>query len=205
MVGLTTWLRYATMKLEHSLYLSWKNYHIGEINGKQFNNSVWKNFFQGRLTFLHWHSGEEMEPTLPQQGGNLLVRKMITPVPTQVFVGDVVLMKDPEKPDDRLVRRLAAVEGYEMTSKDENDEPFILEKDQCWVLADNDSLKLKEARDSRLFGPVHMSDILGRVIYAMKSAVDHGPVHNSPLAVKQDLSILAFELDVDEMSKNSKT
>lgn len=63
----------------------------------------------------------------------------------QVFIGDVVLMKDPEKPNDRIVRRLAAVEGYEMASKEEQDEPFILEKDQCWVLADNESLKPKVA------------------------------------------------------------
>ncbi|KAG0486686.1 hypothetical protein HPP92_008781 [Vanilla planifolia] len=205
MVALATWLRYAAMKFEYSLYLSWKNYHIGQLSGKQFNDSVWKTFFQGRLTFLLWHKGEEMEPTLPAQGGSVLIRKMINPVPTQVFVGDVILMKDPEKPNDRLIRRLAAVEGYEMASKDEKDEPFILENDQCWVLSDNESLKLKEARDSRLFGPVPMSDILGRVIYAMRSAVDHGPVQNSYLAMNQDSSVLAVELDVDEMAKTTKT
>lgn len=42
-----------------------------------------------------------------------------------------------------LVRRLAGIGGYEMVSKDEKDEPFVLEKDQCWVLADNDNLKPK--------------------------------------------------------------
>lgn len=61
----------------------------------------------------------------------------------QVFVGDVVMLKDPEKPEDFLVRRLAAIEGYEMVSKDEKDEPFVLEKDQCWVIADNAALKPK--------------------------------------------------------------
>lgn len=59
----------------------------------------------------------------------------------RVYVGDVVVMKDPENSDNYLVRRLAAIEGYEMVSKDEKDEPFLLEKDQCWVLADNDKLK----------------------------------------------------------------
>ena len=52
-------------------------------------------------------------------------------------------MKDPEKPDNYLVRRLAAIEGYEMLSTDEKDEPFVLDKDECWVLADNESLKPK--------------------------------------------------------------
>ncbi|KAJ0960654.1 hypothetical protein J5N97_001443 [Dioscorea zingiberensis] len=49
----------------------------------------------------------------------------------QGFVGDVVMLKDPENPDDYLVRRFAAIEGYEMASRDEKDEPFVLEKDQC--------------------------------------------------------------------------
>lgn len=204
MVALSTWLRYAVIKFEYSVYISWKNYHMGQINAKQFNDSVWKGFFQGKLTFLHWQRGREMEPTIPEEG-NLLVRKMIYPVPTQVFIGDVIVMKDPEKPNDRLVRRLAAVEGFEMASKDEKDEPFLLEKDQCWVLSDDESLKPKEARDSRLFGPVPMSNILGRVIYAMRSAVDHGPVQNSPLAMDKDSSVLSVELDVDEMAKNLKT
>lgn len=30
-----------------------------------------------------------------------------------------------------------------MASTDEKDEPFVLDEDQCWVLADNDSLKPK--------------------------------------------------------------
>ena len=69
--------------------------------------------------------------------------KIVNAFVRRVFVGDVVVMKDPEKSDNYLVRRLAAVEGYEMASKDEKDEPFVLEKDQYWVLADNDKLKPK--------------------------------------------------------------
>jgi hypothetical protein len=53
------------------------------------------------------------------------------------------LLKDPEKSDDLIIRRLAALEGYEMVSSDEKDEPFVLEKDQCWVLADNQAQKPK--------------------------------------------------------------
>ena len=54
-----------------------------------------------------------------------------------------MLLKDPEKSDNFLVRRLAAIEGYEMVSTDEKDDPFVLDKDECWVLADNDKLKPK--------------------------------------------------------------
>lgn len=56
--------------------------------------------------------------------------------PKKVFVGDVVLLKDPINSEDYLVRRLAAIEGYEMVSTDEKDEPFVLEKINvgCWLI-----------------------------------------------------------------------
>ncbi|KAH7691516.1 Peptidase S26A signal peptidase I protein [Dioscorea alata] len=145
MVSLSTWFRYAANKFEYSLSLGWKKYNIGQINGRELSDAIWKNFFQGKLTFLHWNKGEEMAPTITGEGGTLLVRKLPFPAPTQVFVGDVVMLKDPDKPDDYLVRRLAAIEGYEMVSKDEKDEPFVLEKDQCWVMSDNEALKAKVA------------------------------------------------------------
>lgn len=53
------------------------------------------------------------------------------------------MLKDPMNSDKYLVRRLAAVEGHEMASTDEKDEPFILEDNECWVLADNEDLKPK--------------------------------------------------------------
>ncbi|XP_020402991.1 uncharacterized protein [Zea mays] len=133
------------------------------------------------------------------------MRSSVDSVPCrEVFVGDVVLLKDPEKSGNFVIRRLAALEGYEMVSNDEKDEPFVLEKDQCWVLADNLVLKPKEARDSRLFGPVPMTDILGRVIYSLRTAVDHGLVENSGMATKLDGPVLAVELDVEELAKNNK-
>lgn len=205
MVSLSTWFRYAATKFEYSLTLSWKSYNVGQINARELSDAVWKNFFQGKLTFSHWNKGEEIAPTLVGDGGTLLVRKLPFPSPTQVFVGDVVMLKDPEKTADYVVRRLAATEGYEMCSTEDKDEPFILEKDQCWVLADNESLRPKEAKDSRLFGPVPMTNIVGRVIYALRSAVDHGPVQNSHMAMRQDSSVLAVELDVEEMVKKMKS
>ncbi|XP_072995558.1 mitochondrial ATP-independent inner membrane protease subunit 2-like [Typha latifolia] len=199
---LSTFVRYSAIKFEHSLYLSWKKYDVGQINARVLRDAC-KNF-PDKLTFMIWAKGEEMSPTIAGNCGTLLVRKLPLPTPMQVFVGDVVLLKDPESSDDYIIRRLAAIEGCEMVSNDEKDEPFILEKDQCWVLSDNGSLKKKETRDSRLFGPVPMTDILGRVIYALQSAIDHGPVENSCLAMSQDSYVLAVELDVEKMAKKSK-
>ncbi|KAG9445657.1 hypothetical protein H6P81_011785 [Aristolochia fimbriata] len=205
MVSLPTWFRYIAHKLEYSVTLSWKHYKIGQITEREVGDTIWRNVFQGKLTYLHWNRGEEMAPTIAAQGGTLLVRKLPYVDPTNVFVGDIVVMKDPEKPDDYLVRRLAAIEGYEMVSKDEKDEPFVLQKDECWVLSDNESLKPKqEAKDSRTFGPLHLGDIVGRVIYSLRTAVDHGPVQNSRFGMYKDSPVLAVELDVDEMAKNHK-
>ncbi|CAA0823196.1 Peptidase S24/S26A/S26B/S26C family protein [Striga hermonthica] len=114
------------------------------------------------------------------------------------------ILKDPTDSDKYIVRRLAAIEGYEMVSSDESDEPFILDKNHCWVTADNENLKPKESHDSRTFGPVNMTSIVGRVIYYLRNAVDHGPVNNSDFSAVQDSPVLAMELDVDEMMKNYK-
>ncbi|XP_057425297.1 mitochondrial ATP-independent inner membrane protease subunit 2-like [Lotus japonicus] len=204
MVSLSTWFRYIGYKLEYSVSLSWKNYKRGQIGEGEVRDLVWKNFFQGKLTYLHWNQGEEMAPTIAGKVATLLVRKLPNADPTRVFVGDVVVLKDPWKPDNYLVRRLAAVEGYEMASTDEKDEPFVLEKDQCWVVAENEKFKPKEANDSRTFGPVQMTDIVGRVIYCLRNAVDHGRVQNSHYSMPKDSPVLEVELDVDEMAKNHK-
>lgn len=55
-------------------------------------------------------------------------------------VGDVVVHKDPTNLSNLLVRRIAALQDWEMASTDENDVPFTLVKNQCWVLADNEKL-----------------------------------------------------------------
>ena len=53
-----------------------QSYKGGLINDKEVIDSVWKNLFQGKLTFLHWNKGQEMAPTIGDQGGTLLVRKL---------------------------------------------------------------------------------------------------------------------------------
>ncbi|KAK6937769.1 hypothetical protein RJ641_031277 [Dillenia turbinata] len=180
-----------------------QSYKGGQISNKEVSDVIWKNFFQGKMTYLHWTKGVEMAPTIGTQG-TLLVRKIPSADPTRIFVGDVVVVKDPTNTENYLVRRLAAIEGYEMVSKDEKDEPFVLDKDECWVLSDNENLKAKEANDSRLFGPVSVTDIVGRVIYCLRTAVDHGPVQNSFFGMRKDAPVLEVELDVDEMAKNHK-
>ncbi|KAG2308758.1 hypothetical protein Bca52824_028506 [Brassica carinata] len=75
-----------------------------------------------------------------------------------------------------------------MVSGDEKEEPFVIEKDQCWV----------EAYDSRTFGPVSSADIVGRASIAENSC------ELFDTAMERDSPILAIELDVEEMAKNHK-
>ncbi|OWM73886.1 hypothetical protein CDL15_Pgr018946 [Punica granatum] len=204
MVSISTWARYIVQKLDYSVVVGFKNYKSGHITDAQLGDVIWKNLFQGKLTYLHWNKGEEMASGFGSLVGTLLVRRIPHATPQRVFVGDVVVLKDPERTEDFLVRRLAATEGYEMVSTDEKEQPFILKRDQCWVLADDKKLKPKEAKDSRTFGPVSMAGIVGRVIYCLRTAVDHGPVRNSRFGMMKDSPILEVELDVDEMAKSNK-
>lgn len=73
--------------------------------------------------------------------------------------------------------------------------------DHYWVLADNDDLETKKAEDSRTFGPLHVGNILGRIIYYVRSQTEHGPVENEsfkPLT-RFDKAILEVELDIEKM------
>lgn len=91
-----------------------------------------------------------------------------------------------------------------MVSDDPSCVPWQLPRGHCWVLADNEDVSPSEVIDSRSFGPLPLSNVLGRVIYTASSPTDHGPVSNSPQAARQDGPILAAELDVEEFSGNAR-
>ena len=70
----------------------------------------------------------------------------------------------------------------------------------CWVLADNEDLGASEVIDSRSFGPLPFSNIVGRVMYRAQSLTDHGAVDNSSAAQAADAPVLASELDVEKLA-----
>lgn len=59
-----------------------QSYKRGLISDAEVGDAIWKNLFQGRLTYMHWNKGEEMVPTLGVQGGTLLVRRIPAADPT---------------------------------------------------------------------------------------------------------------------------
>lgn len=202
---MASWIRYLYTKVGNSLSISFKSYKDGQISGKEFQNRMWRNIFHEKLTFTSAVKGEEMEPTFSNEGETLLVCKIPSPSSRSVFVGDVILFKDPLDPEQERVRRVAAIEGDQMVSTDVNDLPFGLDDGHCWVISDNVSINPTTSGDSRTFGPLPMENIVGRVVYACRSSEDHGYVRNSEEAMHQDSAVLAVELDVNELSQSGKT
>ncbi|KAJ6953043.1 hypothetical protein NC652_004892 [Populus alba x Populus x berolinensis] len=135
--------------------------------------------------------------------------------------------KDPEKSDDFLVRRLAAIEGMKWCLLRKKMTHLFLTRinvglhlNNLWLeqkLVDLVLLHYFSLFVCLFFHWYHrkpmtvehlvqlsMSNIVGRVIYCLQTAVDHGPVQNSHFSMRKDSPVLEVELDVDEMAKNHK-
>jgi hypothetical protein len=60
-----------------------QKYNVGQINSTELTDAIWRNFFQGKLTFTHWNKGcEAMAPIVTAAGGTFLVRKLANLSPT---------------------------------------------------------------------------------------------------------------------------
>jgi signal peptidase I len=66
-------------------------------------------------------------------------------------LGQVVMVVHPERPELRMVKRLAGLPGDEVDGR-------ALGRGEYWVLGDN----ADGSTDSRDFGPVRSRDVLGR-------------------------------------------
>ncbi|KAJ1281544.1 hypothetical protein BS78_04G313500 [Paspalum vaginatum] len=158
--------------------------YAGQVGIEELARCLHRNLFQEKLTSIHWahyNVKSEMFPTIhSKDGAAILVRKLPHyPNPPGVFVGDTVVFRDPDRPSQYLSGRVAAIEGCEMLSTDEKDEPFVLAHNHCWVLVDNRSLPPKTAKDSRSFGPLPLTAIYGRAMYSLMASSNHGPIQNS--------------------------
>lgn len=57
--------------------------------------------------------------------------------------------------------------------------------------------------DSRTFGQIPLTSIVGRVIYSASSRLSHGPIMNNPASVADDQAIIEGEVDVDRLFPNT--
>ncbi|GIP34738.1 signal peptidase I [Paenibacillus sp. J2TS4] len=126
--------------------------------------------------------GYSMEPTL-ENGERLLVNRILYRFQAPQ-IGDVVIFKDPDPQNGRteyLVKRVVAVAGdqveiragelyvngqpveekYTKTAIEDGDfGPYTVEDNHVFVLGDN--RKRNASRDSRIFGEIAKSSIVGR-------------------------------------------
>lgn len=56
-------------------------------------------------------------------------------------------------------------------------------------------------RDSRAFGFLPISSVLGRVVYSVRSAGEHGPVANAPASASGDAAVAEAEVDVEALAR----
>ncbi|HVR88968.1 MAG TPA: nickel-type superoxide dismutase maturation protease [Candidatus Limnocylindria bacterium] len=95
-------------------------------------------------------AGRSMEPTL-REGDWLLVRRLARPA----RVGELVVAVDPREPARLLVKRVAAIEHGQLS----------VAGDRC-----------DASTDSRSFGPIHDSSVLGRPVLRYAPLARFGPV-----------------------------
>lgn len=206
-LGFKLALTYVASGFNYSIALASKKCLAGQIQQSNRWDTVCMNLLMGKMTYWYKSKGQDMVPTIPDEQQFLLVRKLACQYARgllgQVSVGDVVLVRSPLDPTRFLVRRLAALGGQEMLSTKEEDETFVIEDGQCWLLADNDNLKAEEANDSRTWGPIAVDNIMGRVIYRFHNVNDHYFVHNSFENILEDRSLILFEGNFDEMEESS--
>ncbi len=136
--------------------------------------------------------------------------------PRPARVGDVVAFVHPDsasRPAEQqvvLVRRVAALAGDVLVSGGDEETPpetsetatYEIPPGRAWVTADNDATDSSRAPDSRAFGPIGVDAIVGRVVYYVRSATDHGPVANHPASADEDAAVLATEVRPDALAED---
>lgn len=73
-------------------------------------------------------------------------------------------------------------------------ETHTLEAGTVWVTSDNEALSPRDAPDSRVFGPLPLSYILGRVIYRFSPHESGSVVENSIFGRYFDESVVQSEV-----------
>lgn len=153
------------------------------------------------------HEGDQTHASIVQSTLQLIVRLIPRPSSRNVLVGDVVAFQSPlAQPDEQhvMVRRVAAVEGEVMESGKDEEENFVIPPNHCWVLADNSKLSPPDVIDSRTFGHIPYSSIVGRVIYSGTSTTEHGVVQNNPESMHVDEPVVDAEVNPEEVFKQQQ-
>lgn len=102
-----------------------------------------------------------MQPTLnPEENGDLVVVNKLTGLLCSYTRGDVIVLKSPTRPKERIVKRLIGIEGDWLLAEGHADIIKIPEG-HCWVEGDNPSCSADSATE---FGPLPLALIEGQVL-----------------------------------------
>lgn len=123
------------------------------------------------------HCGRGMAPRLPPSS-RVSVQSRLT-----YREGDVVAIRVPNIENEVQILRVIAAPRTEMISDDIPPRELVLGGSEYWLEADNSSANVK---DSRHFGPVGASDIIGRAVNVDFGGTKHPIMHNSSAAVEED-------------------
>lgn len=143
--------------------------------------------------------GASMDPTF--NTGDYIFTSKVTYKLRKPQRGDVVVFKSPKNPDIEYIKRVIGVPGDKVTINDgqiylndkklnesylqvatntweggymKNGEPVIVPEDHLLVLGDN----RPRSSDSREFGPIPFSSVIGQVFYRYFPAGKMGPIKN---------------------------
>lgn len=111
--------------------------------------------------------GLSMQPTLNPADSPwsdwVLVQKFSIKLLRQYSRGDVVILLSPDEPNERLVKRVIALEG-DMLKLEDTSETIRIPQGRCWIEGDNQ----QNSGDSRTsYGPVHLGLLEGRVSHVI--------------------------------------
>ena len=110
-------------------------------------------------------SGDSMEPTY-RSGEKLLASRAYWLIGS-IGPKDVVVIRDPARSDSYIIKRVLAVGGQQIDSENVpfdyllSQGPFIVPEGHLYVIGDNKEV----SEDSRRFGPVRSSDVIGKVVH----------------------------------------
>ncbi|XP_027039257.1 mitochondrial inner membrane protease subunit 1-like isoform X1 [Pocillopora damicornis] len=129
---------------------------------------IWKGKNPGTRNLAFEVSGPSMIPTFNLKGdGVIVVSEHLSSYFRTIKKGDVVILRSPEKPNNLICKRIAAMGGEFMRTDTDGKDSFEIPKGHLWLLGDNP----KYSKDSRDYGPVPYGLIQGRVCFKVRTGL----------------------------------
>lgn len=118
-----------------------------------------------------------MQPTLNPEAiegrGDLVVVDKLTGLLCSYSRGDVIVLKSPKRPKERIVKRLIGIEGDWLLAEGHSDIIRVPEG-HCWIEGDNASSSVDSATE---FGALPLALIEGRVLGVCWPRLQSVPSH----------------------------